>query len=74
MLEERIPSRIKNFRGWYMQIFKVEIQESLARLVDVEAADEKEAVEIAMNAYQNRDLELDSEDFVDVDFVIVNEE
>jgi hypothetical protein len=57
-----------------MQLFKVEIQETRTKLVEVEAADEKEAVEIATNAYQNHDVELDDEDFLDVDFVIVQED
>lgn len=57
-----------------MQLFKVEIQETRTKLVEVEASDEKEAVEIATNAYQNHDVELDDEDFLDVDFVVVQED
>ena len=57
-----------------MEIFKVEIQETLTKLLEVEAADEAAAVEIAMNAYNNHDIWLDSKDFLDVDFVVVEED
>jgi hypothetical protein len=57
-----------------MQIFKVEIQETRTKLVEVEAADEKEAIEIATGAYESHDIELDNEDFLDADFVLVQED
>lgn len=57
-----------------MQLFKVEIQETRTKMVEVEAAGEKEAIEIATDAYKKNDVKLDDEDFLDVDFVIVSED
>ena len=48
--------------------FAVEVTETLARIVRIEAATSDEAIEKVRQLYRNSDIVLDSSDFVDVDF------
>jgi hypothetical protein len=55
-----------------MKEFKVEVMETLVRIVTVEATSEEDAIKFVMYDYNNAELVLDSDDFFDVDFEIVN--
>ena len=57
-----------------MKEFKVEVMETLVRIVTVEAEDINEAIDKVMYDYNNAELVLDADDFLDVDFLILNEE
>lgn len=52
--------------------YSVEVCETLIRVVTVEAVSEEEAIERVMHDYNNAELVLDSDDFFDVEFEIVN--
>lgn len=55
-----------------MKEFEVEVYETLIRIVTVEANSEEEAIELVKHDYNNAELVLDSDDFFDVDFNVVN--
>ena len=57
-----------------MKEFQVEVCETLIRIVTVEATSEEQAIEQVMNDYNNAELVLDSDDFFDVEFEIVNKD
>lgn len=44
--------------------YKVEIEETLARVIEVEAASEAEAIEQVDKKYRNVEIVLDSDDYV----------
>ena len=50
----------------------VEVCETLIRIVTVEALNEEDAIKFVKYDYNNAELVLDSDDFFDVDFEIVN--
>jgi hypothetical protein len=52
--------------------YQVEVCETLIRIVTVEATSEEQAIEFVMYDYNNAELVLDSDDFFDVDFNLVN--
>jgi hypothetical protein len=54
--------------------YSVEVVETLIRIVTVEATNEEQAIEQVMNDYNNAELVLDSNDFFDVEFEIVNKD
>jgi|SRR5690606_13311543 len=47
-----------------METFKIEIQEFLSRIIEVEAENIDEAVSKAKEMYQNEEIVLDNEDYV----------
>lgn len=47
-----------------METFKIEIQEFLSRIIEVEAKTENEAITKARAMYENQEIVLDSDDFV----------
>ena len=51
-----------------MKEFKVEVVETLIRIVTVEAMTEEDAIKFVKYDYNNAELVLDSDDFFDVDF------
>lgn len=53
--------------------YKVEITETLQHQIDVEAENELEALEKVEDMYRSCDIVLDSEDFVDCSFKLINE-
>jgi len=55
-----------------MKEFQVEVCETLIRIVTVEATSEEDAIKFVKYDYNNAELVLDSDDFFDVDFEIVN--
>ena len=54
--------------------YQVEVCETLIRIVTVGATSEEEAIEKIMYDYNNAELVLDSNDFFDVEFEIVNKD
>ena len=57
-----------------MKEFEVEVVETLIRIVTVEATSEEQALEFVKYDYNNAELVLDSDDFFDVDFNVVNKD
>jgi hypothetical protein len=54
-----------------MKEYKIEVVETLIRIVTVEAMTEEDAVKFVKYDYNNAELVLDSDDFFDVDFNII---
>ena len=50
-----------------MKRYKVEVKETLARIIEVEADCESDAVEKVRGLYRNEEIILDSGDYVDTD-------
>jgi len=57
-----------------MKEFQVEVCETLIKIVTVEAQSEEQALEFVRYDYNNAELVLDSDDFFDVDFNLVNQD
>ena len=57
-----------------MKNYKINIQETLSRIIEIEAENEDIALEIVKNKYKNEELVLDNDDFVCVEIGIQNEE
>jgi hypothetical protein len=59
-----------------MKEYEVEVVETLIRIVTVKATSEEEAIEVVHNTYMSlvpgEEIILDSDDFFDVDFNVVN--
>lgn len=51
-----------------MKTYYISITETLNKVVEVKAEDEREALHKASDAYYRGEVVLDSEDFVDTDF------
>ena len=63
-----------NFITNNMEEYQVEVCETLIRIVTVEAQSEEQALEFVRYDYNNAELVLDSDDFFDVDFNLVNQD
>ncbi|MBU0473312.1 MAG: DpnD/PcfM family protein [Bacteroidetes bacterium] len=50
-----------------MKTFKYEIQETLSRIIEVEAQTEDEAYLIIKEMYSNEEIVLDSSDYIDTE-------
>ena len=57
-----------------MREYNVEVVETLIRIVTVEAMNAKDAIKFVAYDYNNAELVLDSDDFFDVDFNLVNQD
>ena len=55
-----------------METFKIEIQEFLAKVVDVEADNASDAISKVNEKYKKAEIVLDYNDFVEVDFIDTN--
>ncbi|OQB62712.1 MAG: hypothetical protein BWX95_01324 [Bacteroidetes bacterium ADurb.Bin141] len=55
-----------------METFKIEIQEFLAKVVEVEANNLQEAMLGVQEKYRKAEIVLDYNDFVEVDFIDIN--
>lgn len=55
-----------------METFRIEIQEFLARVVEVQAKNLQDAFSKVNEQYSKAEIVLDYDDFVDVDFVDIN--
>ena len=50
--------------------YKIEIKETLSRIIDIEADNESEAIMKVKSKYITQDIVLDSSDYVDTEFNI----
>ena len=57
-----------------MKTFYISVTETLNRIVEVHAEDKYEAIQKATDAYCDGQVVLDSDDYVDVDFIDESEE
>ena len=57
-----------------MREYNVEVCETLIRIVTVEAMNAEDAIKFVKHDYNNAELVLDSDDFFDVDFNLVNQD
>jgi len=48
-----------------MEIFKIEIKEKIQKVIEVSASSLDEALEIIKNKYNNGEIVLDSNDYID---------
>ena len=56
-----------------MAKYKVEITEYLQKTIEVEAKDEDDALLITKHKYDNEEITLSADDFVDKDFKIIED-
>ena len=47
-----------------MKTFKIEVQEFLSRIVEIEACSKEEAINLVRKLYQNQEIVLDDSDFI----------
>ena len=52
--------------------YKVEIKETLSRIIDIEADNEEGAIREVKKQYMNEDVVLNSEDYIDTEINIIN--
>ena len=62
------PTLTTNIKYITMKTFDVEIKETLARTITVEAEDEIDARSLVEEMYRGEEIVLDSDDFVEVEF------
>lgn len=55
-----------------MEIYEIEIQETLARVVEMEGNSIQDAISKVSELYKETDIVLDYSDFVDVNFIDIN--
>lgn len=55
-----------------MKTFKIEVQEFLSRVVEVEAKSKDEAISKISEEYEKTEIVLDYNDFVEVNFIDIN--
>lgn len=48
-----------------MKTYKIEITETLQRIIEIDASCEKDAYDIINNQYKNEEIVLNSSDFID---------
>ena len=58
--------------GKKMEKYKVIIKEEYIRTIEVEAVDKAEALDKIIKQYSNEDIVLDTDDFFDVEFEVVD--
>jgi hypothetical protein len=56
-----------------METYKIEIQELLARVVEVKAKSIEDAISIVSNNYKKAEIILNSNDYVSANFIDINE-
>ena len=57
-----------------MKTFKIEVQEFLSRIVEVEANSKDEAVSLVRKLYHNQEIVLDDSDFIHNEIDVILEE
>ena len=55
-----------------MKVYKIQVEESLADIVSVQASSEDEALEKVKEQYRIGDIVLEYDSFVDVEFSLLN--
>lgn len=56
-----------------MNIYKIEITETLQRQIEIEANSKEEAERIAKQKYQNEEIVLSSDDYVDTSISVIEQ-
>jgi hypothetical protein len=56
-----------------METYKIEVKETLSRIIEIDANSFDEALEDVQKMYKNEEIILDNDDFVEVEFVHVND-
>lgn len=56
-----------------MKTFKIEVKETLSRIIEVEADSIESAFSIVQDKYKVEEIVLDNDDFVDVEFLTLEE-
>jgi len=57
-----------------MKNYKIEVQETLSKVVNVQASSEEEALIIIKDKYQKEEIVLEPDDFVNVEYIPLNED
>lgn len=57
-----------------MQTYKIQLQETLSKIIEIQASNIDEAIRIVQESYQNEDIVLDWGDFVLVEFDDVSDQ
>jgi hypothetical protein len=52
-----------------MKTYKIEVKETLSRIIEINANSINEALENVQKIYKNEEIILDNDDFVEVDFI-----
>lgn len=52
-----------------MKTYKIEVKETLSRIIEINANSIDEALENVQKIYKNEEIILDNDDFVEVDFI-----
>lgn len=52
-----------------METFKIEIKETLSRILEIKAVDTEDALQKIQQQYKNEDIVLDASDFVETEFI-----
>lgn len=63
---------ICKLKGDFMN-YKIEIKETLSRIIDIEAENEEGAIRKAREQYKNQKIVLDSGDYIDTEINIYEE-
>lgn len=56
-----------------METYKIEVKETLSRIIEIKATSEDEAFSKIRDLYRNEEIVLDSDDYVDTEFLISEE-
>ncbi len=56
-----------------MKTYKIEVKETLSRIIEIDANSFDEALEDVQKMYKNEEIILDSDDFVEVNFLHCND-
>ncbi len=57
-----------------MKVYKIQVEETLADIVSVQASSEDEALEKVKESYRRGNIVLEYDSFVDVEFSLLNSE
>ena len=70
--EECVLYRIENIISEKKKIYQVEIEETLSRIIDVEAVSVEEAIDIVEEQYRNEEIVLDCNDYADYNINVLD--
>jgi hypothetical protein len=56
-----------------MKKYKIEVKETLSRIIEVDASSQEEAYSKVKDLYQAEEIVLDADDFVEAEFEVIND-
>ena len=59
-----------NYKKSNMETFKIEVKETLSRIIEIEACSENEAFSKIQDLYNKEEIVLDADDYVGTEFLI----